>query len=276
MSSSWPSGEACPPGTRVSIQSYDAHRVERGPGRREAVEGRRERCRGFVGHDRVEHRREIDLGLRLGVVAADEVVGVLGAAPLRREQIVERQAEALRQFPDGRVAGVDQLAAPLGHLAAGEVARVAEHPPADAARRLVHGGRDVAVGELERAGEPGDAAADDRHRGVAGRRSGAAANRGLSRRPRRRRVPRGGRARPVATRAARCSRSPASGSPASRATRYSRNSFAKVSSSGVRAIGRLLQERSEERSLFGLLFRRRSPPPARRTRSQGRPRPPGR
>ena len=64
------------------------------------------------------------------------------------------------------MAGVDQLASPLGHLPAGEVARVREHAPADAARGLVHGRGDPAVRQLERAGEPRDPGADDGHGGI--------------------------------------------------------------------------------------------------------------
>src|SRR5262249_53798359 len=72
------------------------------------------------------------------------------------------EAEARGEAPEGRVVGVDQLAAPLGDLALVEVTRVREHAAADAIRRLVDGGRDAVVGELERAREARDPGAHDR------------------------------------------------------------------------------------------------------------------
>ena len=95
-----------------------AHGVEGRARVGEIVERRRERRRRLVGDDRFEHRREILVGLRLGVVVAEEPVGVLGPGRLGVEQVVEAQVEALGQLPDRPVAGVDQLAPPLGDLTA--------------------------------------------------------------------------------------------------------------------------------------------------------------
>ena len=87
---------------------------------------------------------------------------------------VERQMEALGEVADRRVAGVDQLAAELGHLAVREVAAaVGVHAPADPVGGLVDGRADPLVLQAERGREPGDAAAHDRDPGaVPARRAG--------------------------------------------------------------------------------------------------------
>ena len=61
------------------------------------------------------------------------------------------------------MAGVDQLAAELAHLAVAPVAAaVGVHPPADAVARLVHGRAEPLVLERERGVQARDPAADDR------------------------------------------------------------------------------------------------------------------
>jgi hypothetical protein len=81
---------------------------------------------------------------------------------LSLEQVVERQAETLREAADCRVAGIDQLAEPLGDLLKVPVVAVAEHASADPARSLVHCAADAGVGQFERTAHAGDAGADNR------------------------------------------------------------------------------------------------------------------
>ena len=61
---------------------------------------------------------------------AVEAVEGLGSVRLRREQVVEVEPELLCELPDVRVTLVDQLAAVLGDLPAGErPAIVQQRPP---------------------------------------------------------------------------------------------------------------------------------------------------
>ena len=143
-----------------------AHVVELARGVGEVVEGGGERCRRFVGGDRLEHRRKVGVGLRLGIEMALEEVCVLGPRRLRGDEVVELEVEAVRQLADVAVAGIDELAAPLGHLVVGPGGGIGEHAPAGAAGGLVDGGGDAAVGQAHRAGEAGDPGAHDDDLGV--------------------------------------------------------------------------------------------------------------
>ena len=140
----------------------DAHRVERAAARGAQVEERRVAGVLDVAVERLVHRLEVAVRLRLRVVLAKEVIGVLRAVGHRPEQVVEREVEAFGQRLDGLVTAVDQLAAPLAHLAVAPVAtHVREHAAADATGGLVDGGVDAGVLEGERRAQAGDAGTDD-------------------------------------------------------------------------------------------------------------------
>jgi hypothetical protein len=144
----------------------DAHVVELDCGVGEAVERGGERRRSFVGRDGVEDRREVGVGLGLRIEVPVEVECVGGAGRLRGDEVVELEVEAPRELPDVGVAGVDELSAPLGHLVVGPGGVVGEHAPSGAGRGLVDGGRNPAVGQAHRAGEPRDARPHDDDLGV--------------------------------------------------------------------------------------------------------------
>jgi hypothetical protein len=124
-----------------------AHVVELARGGGEVVEGGGKRCRRFVGGDRLEHRRKVDGGLRLGIEMALEEVCVLGPKRLRGNEVIELEIEAVHQLADVAVASVDELAAPLGHLVVGPGGGIGEHAPAGAAGSFVDSGGDSAVGQ---------------------------------------------------------------------------------------------------------------------------------
>ena len=80
--------------------------------------------------DLLPDRLQVVGRLRERVGRPVEVVEVLGAVGLGGQQVVEVQAQLLRELADLGVALVDQLAAVLGDLAVGE--RAAERPAASA------------------------------------------------------------------------------------------------------------------------------------------------
>jgi hypothetical protein len=147
------------------------------------VPGGRERRRAQVGAHRAVDRVEVGVGVGLGVVAAEHAIGLVGAGRLDREQIVDHEAEARGEIEDGGVPGVDQLAAPLGLLTGRPVAgAVGEHAAAGAIAGLVDRGVDARVGQAQRAGQAGDAGADDRDRRLAAGRAGDPGGRGQAER----------------------------------------------------------------------------------------------
>ena len=136
----------------------DRHPVQLQTARRVAgVEGRVARSR----HVRVQllpDGLDVAGGLGVGVERTVEPVDRLGAGRLRRQQVVQREPEGLRELPDGGVPLVDQLTAVLGDLTLVEVPGDRPAAATDAVRRLDHR-RAVArltqlVGRAE-AGQPG-------------------------------------------------------------------------------------------------------------------------
>jgi hypothetical protein len=59
-------------------------------------------------------------GIRKRVGRSVEVVEVFGPVQLGRQQVVEGESKLLGQMANGRMALIDELAAVLGYLAAGD------------------------------------------------------------------------------------------------------------------------------------------------------------
>jgi hypothetical protein len=112
-------------------------------------------------------------GHHLGLAAARAADVPHLAQRVAGAQVVEREAELLRQRADAHVPRVDQLPAQLRDLAVGEVAAQREHAAAHALLRVDDPDGDAGLAEPPRGGQPGDAGADDQHAGVARRAAGA-------------------------------------------------------------------------------------------------------
>ena len=139
-----------------------AHLIEELPVARVAVP-RRGVVGGLeVGFDDAPHGAEVGVRVVLGVVRAADVVELFRAGGLRREQVVEHQTVALGQALDRLVAGVDELATPLGDLVVRPVARaVRVHAPADSPAGLVDLEGDAVLRQVIRARHARHAATDD-------------------------------------------------------------------------------------------------------------------
>ena len=90
------------------------------------------------------------------------------------EQVVQVEAERLRELADRGVALVDELAAVLGDLTGGEVAAARPAAPTHPGARLVHRHLHAGRHELVRAREPGEPRTDDddpRRSGAGGQRA---------------------------------------------------------------------------------------------------------
>ena len=112
-------------------------------------------------------RLEVAIGLVRGVVVAEEAVRVGRAVRLGAEEVDRRQVEPPGEPEDRLVPGVDQLAAQLGSLAVGPVARevdeVGVHAAADARRMgFVDRRGDALVLQRQGRRQARDPAADDR------------------------------------------------------------------------------------------------------------------
>ena len=182
-----------------------------------AVESHARRGLGLVGRlvaGRVEVPLEqrvdgLELPVRVGdrVEGAEDVIGVLRPRRLAGVEVDRLETEAPGQAEDGLMVGVDELAAPLAHLAVPPIAgSVRVDPAADLPGGLVHGDGDARVVQGEGGGESAETRADDgddgrrlpRRRLLRRRGRGTLepiAERG-ARRPRRRRPPGARAARP--------------------------------------------------------------------------------
>jgi hypothetical protein len=116
--------------------------------------------------------RRLEVARRLVVRVARAVEPVRLLAALVRQEVVQREAQLLRELADRGVALVDQLAPALGDLAVVPALAVRPAATAHAGRGLVHLGDDARLAEPVRGGEPGEARADDDDaaRGDGGRR----------------------------------------------------------------------------------------------------------
>ena len=104
-----------------------------------------------------------DLGEVPHLAAEDEPRRPPRRAPRRRGEVVQREPELLRQRPDPVLGGVDELAAVLGGLAGGELAR-GPAAAADPVRvRLIQRRSDPPLVQPIGAGQPREPRAHDRH-----------------------------------------------------------------------------------------------------------------
>jgi len=105
--------------------------------------------------------REVAVRLARGVISVEEPERVRRVVGLCLDLVGHVEAEALRELQNEMVVGVNQLAAPLAHLAVRPIGGIGVHAAANARRGLVDSRGIARVLERERRGETGNSSADD-------------------------------------------------------------------------------------------------------------------